>query len=245
MKIFKSNSINYKFIFNFDMCSYMNNALFLSTVSIMLSMNVLSFMFLNTFYISLIIAFQAVVLFNPFDIVFYNSRVYLISVFLRAIFFQFSTVRFRHYYFIDLLFYIFVYNLLVRSLWILNYLNIDPSLHIARACESWLEIIRRFFWTQVRVEVEHLNNYDQLKLNKAINLTSGELFYKKDQEAQKREVVPEEKKEETNDFNATTETDINSVNDSANESFQEDIYLTIGSFSLSSDDETMFSSREL
>ena len=35
-------------------------------------------------------------------------------------------------------------------------------------------------WTLLRVEVEHLNNCDELKLKKSINLTSGEFFYKKD-----------------------------------------------------------------
>lgn len=294
IKIFKNLNINYKFIFNFDVCSTMNNSLYLTTLSVMLFLNVSLYSIIQytepQLYIVAIIL-QILVLFIPFDFLFYNSRLYLISTFARILFQPLSTVRFRHFYFADvaqsfsfpicqlffafgvknplipvifcmlfpiirimqclkrytnskllfphvvncgkftlsllfslsrliesknhdffgflvffgicstfasLLWDIFVdwailrsqriypfavylfligYNSIVRFSWTTKFVfNKDFPVF-----ESICEILRRFLWTLLRVEVEHLNNCDEFKMKNAVSLAAGELFYKKDQ----------------------------------------------------------------
>jgi hypothetical protein len=45
---------------------------------------------------------------------------------------------------------------------------------------AFLEVNRRFLWTLLRVEHEHLNNCDQLKALSSLKLPLEDLFYKKD-----------------------------------------------------------------
>lgn len=308
-KVFKNNLVNYKFIFNFDMASTMSDSSYLFMVSLMLLFNNLIFYIMNTKWLlpysgsipGILLVIYFFVLFNPFNILFLNSRIYLISVLSRAILLPTSTIRFRHFYFIDFL-QTFKYSIVETSSYFLNENNtwiaflifsLFPIIRIlqclkrystsrlafphlinafkycmAVACvlmeiirkypskdevgfnfldpyesilkyitaifsffwdvlidwaiyrnrfmfpkkfylfaiifnflvkahsvlssfetlrylrhpvlASILEIFRRCLWTLIRVEVEHLNNCHDLKSNKAINLTAGELFYKKD-----------------------------------------------------------------
>ncbi|KAI5173408.1 xenotropic and polytropic retrovirus receptor 1, partial [Pancytospora epiphaga] len=296
LKIFKGSHINYKFIFNFDVCSSMNNSLYLLLVSSLLFFHVVGFIaiegLINRLSYSLVdyikqglIAGQTVVLLLPFDLLFYNSRLYLLSVFGHAIFKPFSVIRFRHFYFIDvaqsfsfsfktlliacgvtnnailcsvillfptirilqclkrysvsklafphvlncgkftlgilfnlsktaektdkafigysilfgvlnslagffwdffmdwhimrsrylypqMVYYVIIgFNFITRLLWTGKYMfKMEYPV-----VEGILEIIRRFLWTLIRVEVEHLNNCDELKTRSVINLTGGEL----------------------------------------------------------------------
>lgn len=309
LKAFKNFSINYKFIFNFDVASSINNSIYLLIVSSMFFLNNLMFLlnngksrYLSCFQISLPLIF----LINPLDMFYLNSRIYLVSVYARGILLPISTIRFRHFYFVDVLqsfkypfklvvghflgdanlvkrfpllmfsffpivrifqclkrfsvsklpfphianlgkyilavtlvylevfeetftwipdmknffkfittlasflwdvlvdwaiyrnrymfpglFYIFAVcaNFLIRFYWIIPIItqqlfNVDimdiMNAPYTRIIVSISEIIRRFIWTMIRVEVEHLNNCDELKFKNAISLTAGELFYKKD-----------------------------------------------------------------
>ncbi|ELA42051.1 uncharacterized protein VICG_00900 [Vittaforma corneae ATCC 50505] len=310
LKAFKNFSINYKFIFNFDVASSLNNSIYFMIISSMLFLN--SFLFLirsdfESYVVYLQLFFPLAFLFNPLDMFYLNSRIYLISVYTRGILLPMSTIRFRHFYFVDILqsfrfpfeiivghflsesqlkegyplmafslfpivrflqcmrrfyssrlffphvanaskytlifmavffeafekfssqtddpnntlrflkyifklmsttssfcwdifvdwviprnrymfpymFYIFAAgtNFLVRFYWIisLSFAHLfDVSIPENPILMSVAEIVRRSVWTVIRVEVEHLNNCDELKFKKAINLTAGELFYKKD-----------------------------------------------------------------
>lgn len=310
LKICKNVSINYKFIFNFDVVSPMNNSIYLLIVSVFIFVNTLLFVIGDTigaYSTYLEIMLPIVFLFNPLDMFFLNSRIYLASVYGKGLFLPLSTIRFRHFYFIDILqsfkypittiIGYFINNVVSRRMWTLSIYAILPFLrilqclkrsqlsgpffpHVANAmkyalifalciCDvfsftddtklpesfvdglkyvprfiatiisfNWdilvdwtiqrnshmfpkpfyllailvnffirfiwvfriaigfilkqktmpespiimsiLEIFRRSVWTIIRVEVEHLNNCDKLKLKKTINLTAGELFYRKD-----------------------------------------------------------------
>lgn len=306
LKVFKHSKINYKFIFNFDVCSSMTNASYLMIISLFLLFHTLSFLIQNIIYSKKFISFttksiiefitifiQWVSFFLPYNILFYNSRIYLIGIYARAFFQPFSRIKFRHFYFVDvalsyiftlesILFFIgiknenyltlillllplirimqcinrftastvgfphiincfkffigiifkisklleknyptfkkvtiflgicnasggmlwdmfmdwhiirnrfifpkFVYpfivlfSSIVRFTWVLKYFLVNLEL---KKIEAILEIVRRFLWTLIRVEVEHLNNCDELRTKNIINLTNGELFYKKDLE---------------------------------------------------------------
>ncbi|KAI4292339.1 xenotropic and polytropic retrovirus receptor 1 [Pancytospora philotis] len=306
LKIFKSRQINYKFIFNFDICSSMNNSLYLLAVSVMLCIYVLLFLTLDYLahtYPGTVKALRKPVEFAtaaayfalfacPFDVLFYNSRIYLLGVYAHVLLSPLTTIRFRHFYFTDVaqsFFYsykgifnacgvenravlfcvavlwpflrilqcakryatsklafphilnctkfalgiiftiskmaehydrnfrdysvffgllnflagffwdllvdwhllrsrylypkavyagIIAFSLVARILWVMRYLQKGDY----PLMEAQVEIVRRFLWTLVRVEVEHLNNCDALRTKSVINLTAGELFYKRDQE---------------------------------------------------------------
>lgn len=306
LKIFKMMHINYKFIFNFDVCSNMNNSLYLAAVSVSMFLSITAFLTIDRITAAsnwawkedatkigyaLVLLAQLVVFILPFDLLFYNSRIYLIGVFGHAILQPLSTVRFRHFYFADvaqsfsysikqvacffgvrsapilllltfvfpsirilqclkrystskmwfphvvncfkyglamsfgisrlmevlhkeyepmsiflglcngaagllwdmlmdwhilrgryvypkpLYVFIVVYDMAFRMIWLFRYYSIDLSVW-----EAIAEVVRRFLWTLLRVEVEHLNNCNELRTKSTINLTSGELFYKRDQE---------------------------------------------------------------
>ncbi|KAM0679696.1 Xenotropic and polytropic retrovirus receptor 1 [Glugoides intestinalis] len=305
LKAFKNFSINYKFIFNFDVVSSLNNSIYMLLISSFLFCNNALFLYkdkLDGYLTVLQLMFPTAFLLNPFDIFFMNSRLYVISAFTRGILLPISTIRFRHFYFIDVLqsfrysfdilidclvedqssrnilslfvlgafpflrilqclkrfsvsrlyfphianatkylivllsiafevlervcdpetkplfksikyalklvgticsffwdilidwvifrnrymfpkgFYTFalIYNFFIRFYWLFLLSPSHPSwLPSAPILLSLAEILRRSIWTLIRVEVEHLNNCDELKLKKAINLTAGELFYKK------------------------------------------------------------------
>ncbi|KAI5148076.1 xenotropic and polytropic retrovirus receptor 1 [Enteropsectra breve] len=327
LKIFKSTQINYKFIFNFDVCSSMNNSLYMISASIFIFSHVVLSSIIrhlcgsyeisdskttdikNKEYITEkqnhyeMVSFlvQCTIFGLPMDVFFYNSRLYLFGAYAHAFFKHLSEVRFRHFYFIDVLqsfsfvfkrlfktfgershyysysfiaifpairivqclrryrtsklafphianavkyilaifliilrlfkkemesgdklgqrirlleqvlsvvnssfgviwdymmdwvltrnkfvfpknFYIFacVYDIFARFSWVFgrHYQNSEEL----GAFEAMVEVVRRFIWTVIRVEVEHLNNCDKLRAKNDIALTSGELFYKKDQE---------------------------------------------------------------
>lgn len=294
IKVFKTLQINYKFIFNFDVCSSMNNSLYLMLASTLLFSNLAIYALVDRYLpwmYRFCVAAQICILFIPFDVLFYNSRLYLIGVFARIILQPLSTVRFRHFYFADvaqsfsfsiqqvlcafkidngyilvlvssifpvirimqclkryttsklafphianclkfslsilftlskfavsknddffgffvlfgiastvasLLWDIFVdwailrsrrvfpriiyhaivgYDIVARFIWAFKVIQKTEQ----PVLESIVEIIRRFLWTLLRVEVEHLNNCDEFKMKNVISLTAGELFYKKDQ----------------------------------------------------------------
>lgn len=312
LKAFKNFSINYKFIFNFDVVSSLNNSIYFMIVSSLLFLN--SFLFLvksdfESYVTYLQLFFPLAFLFNPLDMFYLNSRIYLISVYTRGLLLPMSTIRFRHFYFVDILqsfkfsfvtivgyflgesqfkkgyptmafslfpivrflqcmrrfyssrlffphvanaskyslvlmaiffeafeefssqmkdtsstlrflkytfmfmsttssfcwdifvdwaiprnrymfpymFYVFAAgtNFLVRFYWLIllsasRLFNVPVQSLKNPIIMSVAEIARRSLWTVIRVEVEHLNNCDELKLKKAINLTAGEFFYKKD-----------------------------------------------------------------
>ncbi|KAL6121061.1 hypothetical protein NUSPORA_02080 [Nucleospora cyclopteri] len=292
LKIFKSFSINYKYIFNFDMSSNLNNARYMLIVSIFhtfftIITRLLHYDHLEAFFLLLSVSIFVM----PLDFFFMNSRFYLLAVYGRSIFNPLSTIRFRHFYFIDVaqsfsfsfvnlfgpvsalkrnylaffvalfpsirvlqclkrysssklvfphlvnatkylialsafvlahlsvrhlavgfklistLFallwdilmdwgifrqnymypgyfyvYILIFNLIVRFMWLKEFItSITPeNKKRMEIVAGLLEITRRFAWTLIRVEVEHLNNCNELKLNRVLKLTAGELFYKKD-----------------------------------------------------------------
>ncbi len=311
LKVFKFSKINYKFIFNFDVCSSLNNASYFMTISFFLAFHVFSFFFLKktsimekisnsiTFLKSFAISIQWCALLAPIDILYYNSRIYLIGVYARAILQPLSRIKFRHFYFVDvalsytytlqalldfcglkddiyvtsiilsipiirilqslkryshstvgfphimnclkfliaiiykvfrttekriptvkkfsILFgitnifastfwdifmdwqifrkrYLFpkktyaiilIFSIFTRFMSTFSFFNIfiEP-----KKIDAIMEIIRRFLWTLIRVEVEHLNNCDELRIKNVINLTNGELFYKKDHNDNKVEI---------------------------------------------------------
>lgn len=313
LKVFKFYSINYKFIFNFDVVSSMNNSIYLLMVSSLLLISNLIFFFKDSFDfiinpLNIISIMPLVFLFNPFDFFCLNSRIYLVSALSRGLFMPISRIRFRHFYFVDVIqsfkflievivmfmipdpnnklyfkfifmifpgirilqclkrfmssklifphianalkyllvlipiileiltfeeskenpslvfildclkfmssiasfswdilidwvifrnrymfpvsFYVFavIFNFFIRFYWMRKFLFESSNLKQnslllslnGPLVESLAEICRRFVWTLLRVEVEHLNNCDELKFKKSINLTSGEFFYKKD-----------------------------------------------------------------
>lgn len=304
LKAFKNYSINYKFIFNFDVVSLLNNSIYFLLVSILMFINNTLFLLGKKFeYLPLIqMTIPLMFMFNPFDCLFLNSRLYVIGAFGRSLLLPISTIRFRHFYFVDVLqsfrypleiittyfipgesgeryalmlfsffpivrilqclkrfssskllfphianaikytfvlstvileileklykdtqhlttikyvvkwistissfmwdifvdwmimrnrytfphgFYGFALglNFLVRFYWMAPLLSEFVSKEQIKShkwMECLFEIFRRTVWTMIRVEVEHLNNCDELKVKKSINLTAGELFYKKD-----------------------------------------------------------------
>jgi len=308
LKIFKIFFINYKFIFNFDVVSPMDNSRYLLLFSTFLFLNAVLFYCvpqITSDNAELFVCYSPIIallsfFLCPFDVLFKNSRIYLMAVLSRAILLPISVIRFRHFYFVDFLqsfkfpivnickfvsanpwgsslffcifptirilqclkrfsssklvfphilnafkymlvlisllfdilyfpgdeslkantsvilkiislvasflwdvvidwaiirnryvfpkyFYLFavIYNLCARSLSVFIFIQDpknDSENDYLRIAESLCEIIRRCVWTLIRVEVEHLNNCDELKSKKSINLTAGELFYKKDHE---------------------------------------------------------------
>ncbi|KAF7684039.1 Phosphate transporter PHO1 like protein 7 [Astathelohania contejeani] len=68
-----------------------------------------------------------------------------------------------------------LYNIFGRFAWTLCYFfnNIPHQLAV-------IEIIRRYFWALMRIEVEHLNNQDKLKEIRHRIAGNGDLFYQKD-----------------------------------------------------------------
>jgi hypothetical protein len=290
MKIFKDTQINYKFIFSFDVCSGMDNSLYLVFVSSFFLFTTIIYRWLGPTILPILTILLSILMVVPFNILFYHSRFYLISVYARAIFHPYSQVWFRHFYFIDVIqsFSFTIKNLLillgVEDKYVIFFLiqvfpivrmiqcmkrysttkmrfphmancmkyliavttafihlletlnpNIRPTLVAFRTISSlaglawdifmdWIlirkkytysryfyplavvynagarflwvndyfpmmsgvtisiaEVLRRFIWTVIRVEVEHLNNCDKLRSNYANSITVGELFYKRDQ----------------------------------------------------------------
>ena len=96
------------------------------------------------------------------------------------IFVDFSIFRSRFMFPIGVYLSFIGYDIICRFLWIGEIIKSLDNNITFEIVTSIMEIIRRFIWTLIRVEVEHLNNCNELKLNKALKLTSGELFYKKD-----------------------------------------------------------------
>ena len=302
VKIFKINKINYKFIFNFDYSSTLNNIRYLVTISGFEMCYILISKFVKWQYKYIFCLGIMILLFiMPIHWLYNDSRFYLISAFGRGLIYPTSTIRFRHFYFVDVLqsfswsfktimvmckctnkeiqtgfillfpgirilqclkrysmsrllfphifncvkysitiftvlfklyisyiesntnvnkliknlgifimilnsltsltWDIFVdfsifrsrfmfpigvylsfigYDIICRFLWIGEIIKSLDNNITFEIVTSIMEIIRRFIWTLIRVEVEHLNNCNELKLNKALKLTSGELFYKKD-----------------------------------------------------------------
>lgn len=317
LKIFKNISVNYKFIFNFDVVSPMNNSTYMLLVSSLMFVNVALFKLrdmlpVDAAYLQVLVPLA--VLLNPFDILFLNSRIYLMGVLARGIFLPVSTIRFRHFYFIDVLqsfryplesvlkyfvpgepsmplfiyclfpvarilqclkrfstsrlmfphianaskyllvvlviileivsklrsplpdmtivvlramgticssawdividwaiirnrymyprmFYVFAlsFNMAVRFYWMVPLIlsRLGHTVDKYPVIESIAEIFRRLVWTLIRVEVEHLNNCDELKFKKSINLTAGELFYKRDHEDTYQNAMLETETDET------------------------------------------------
>lgn len=304
LKAFKNYSINYKFIFNFDVVSLLNNSIYFLLVSIfMITNNILFLVGKKLSYLPLIqLLVPIAFIVNPRDVLFYNSRIYVTATFGRSVLLPVSTIRFRHFYFVDVLqsfrypleaivtyfvkgeysevyalmlflvfpivrilqclkrfssskllfphianalkytfivftvmleilektykdvgylttvkyvmkwistissfmwdvfvdwmiirnrytfphgFYRFALglNFMVRFYWIFPLLSemlFKKQIESHKWVECISEIFRRNIWTMIRVEVEHLNNCDELKIKKSINLTAGEFFYKKD-----------------------------------------------------------------
>ncbi|OQS53567.1 inorganic phosphate transporter [Ecytonucleospora hepatopenaei] len=362
IKIFKSYKINYKFIFNFDYDSSLNNGRYLLIISlfnlgfIVINQVVVSFVSINGNIVTnnymesvngenyavrcvgaIYLLFCFIILFMPIRVFFVNSRLYLVSSLLRGLFNPISTIRFRHFYFLDVLqsfnftygillnvvsvkrilyhsillsyfplirflqcikrytksklifphifnggkyllvilaltvkvvykesankkildnytittlkwsafcvhmvssicsmmwdvfvdfsifrtsfmfpkifyAYIILFDILCRLTWTYEYILPESILgeykwHYALSF-ALTEILRRFLWTLVRVEVEHLNNCDELKQSKAVKLTTGELFYKKDQEVIQNKFANFSKTNSTtvDESSATTET---------------------------------------
>jgi xenotropic and polytropic retrovirus receptor 1 len=102
--IFKRSYINYKFIFNFDVCSSMNASRYLLLVAMFALINSLG-TYLNTRFMGLdpywLVLLQLLILAAPLRILCCSSRFYLLSTFLRIILLPLSLVRFRHFYFAD------------------------------------------------------------------------------------------------------------------------------------------------
>ncbi|KAM0679267.1 Xenotropic and polytropic retrovirus receptor 1 [Binucleata daphniae] len=73
--------------------------------------------------------------------------------------------------------FISVYNVFSRFAWILTFFFNNLDLYIC-----FCEITRRFLWTLLRVEHEHINNCDRLKALSLIELTYSDLFYRSDKE---------------------------------------------------------------
>ncbi|ADM12074.2 uncharacterized protein Eint_081420 [Encephalitozoon intestinalis ATCC 50506] len=102
--IFKRFHINYKFIFNFDMCSSLTSDKYLFLVSLSIFANVvgtwinISFLHLNPYYLLL---GHLLIILIPFKVLHYESRFYLLLIVFRIIVFPMSFVRFRHFYFAD------------------------------------------------------------------------------------------------------------------------------------------------
>lgn len=74
-----------------------------------------------------------------------------------------------------------VFNVACRFAWV-----VADRLKVPAFWMAFLEITRRFVWTVFRVEFEHLNNCSEFKSKGSMRLTSRELFYKKDYEANTR-----------------------------------------------------------
>ncbi|CAD26448.2 hypothetical protein [Encephalitozoon cuniculi GB-M1] len=104
LAIFKRFHINYKFIFNFDVCSSLSSDKYLFVTSLSIFSNAvgtwinISFVHLNPYYLVLV---HFLILMMPFKVLYHESRFYLLLVVFRIIVFPMSFVRFRHFYFAD------------------------------------------------------------------------------------------------------------------------------------------------
>ncbi|KHN69215.1 hypothetical protein M896_091430 [Ordospora colligata OC4] len=104
LSVFKRFHINYKFIFNFDVCSSLTSDAYLLMISALILINIACTWANNVFfhispYWILIAGF--LVMFVPFQILYHRSRFYLASVIFRIVLLPMSHVRFRHFYFAD------------------------------------------------------------------------------------------------------------------------------------------------
>lgn len=103
--LFESYDINYKLIFNFDVVSSMTSVKYELTVSCFVFFEFLAaFLFGNiypkvTMYV--ILFTNLFFIFCPFDIIFYRSRLYLISVIPGMVGSIFKSVFFKHFFFAD------------------------------------------------------------------------------------------------------------------------------------------------
>ncbi|KAG5860570.1 EXS-like protein [Encephalitozoon hellem] len=104
LAIFKRFHINYKFIFNFDVCSSLSSDKYLLLTSLSVFANVvgtwinISFVHLNPYWLLLP---HLLVLVIPLRVLYHESRFYLLLVVFRIITLPMSFVRFRHFYFAD------------------------------------------------------------------------------------------------------------------------------------------------
>lgn len=360
--VFQASNINYKFIFSFDIASSLDISSYFLLSSIFLLANNLIFFGHILFSDSvsqknwnlssgaIILLLGILFLVNPFSVCFPASRDYLVTTLVRALFSPISTVRFRQFYFIDLLqsfkfsiveimsayfddkskwmpvlFFSFLpairilqclkrfstsrlvfphlYNcfkyLLALSTLFLEAIKNHPAFEnlddsnreslnsiaftfnclSALASFSWdilvdwslsrsrfvygkkfyvfaiifnilvrmsgffakfvkdnyfpkidaiifpiCEVARRFVWTLIRVEVEHMNNCDNLKIHKKVELTTGEFFYKKDHDEKAADPLGETETEIDEEFInrktlMETSTEESAMNQSINNSF--------------------------
>lgn len=102
--VFKRFYINYKFIFNFDVCSSLDSGKYLFLVSLFIFVNTLG-TWINTKLLHFdpywMVFIQLMALVAPHKIFHYNSRFYFLSVFSKITILPLSFVRFRHFYFAD------------------------------------------------------------------------------------------------------------------------------------------------
>lgn len=102
--VFRRFYINYKFIFNFDVCSSLSSGKYLLLVSLLIFVNAagtwlnLRLLRLNPYWMVLVLL---LILLVPFRVFHHNSRFYFLSVFSRITVLPLSLVRFRHFYFAD------------------------------------------------------------------------------------------------------------------------------------------------
>ncbi|EPR78227.1 hypothetical protein SLOPH_2710, partial [Spraguea lophii 42_110] len=82
------------------------------------------------------------------------------------------------------------YEIVVRILWIITYFKIFTRYYLPMVFLC-AEIIRRFLWALLRVELEHLNNCDQLEETKTVALELEDLFYAKKKYKQEKMLVSE------------------------------------------------------
>ncbi|KAH9410908.1 EXS domain-containing protein [Ordospora pajunii] len=104
LSIFKRFHINYKFIFNFDVCSSLTSDRYLLMVSAFIFINIactwanIVFFHVSPYWIPIA---GFLVMLVPFQILYHQSRFYLASVIFRILVLPMSHVRFRHFYFAD------------------------------------------------------------------------------------------------------------------------------------------------
>ncbi|KAF9764711.1 Xenotropic and polytropic retrovirus receptor 1 like protein [Nosema granulosis] len=103
--LFEKYDINYKLIFNFDVVSSMTSVKYELTVSCFIFFEFLAaFLFANAYpktTMYTVLFTNLFIIFCPFDIVFYRSRLYLISVIPGMIGSIFKSVFFKHFFFAD------------------------------------------------------------------------------------------------------------------------------------------------
>ncbi|KAM0688105.1 hypothetical protein COBT_000639 [Conglomerata obtusa] len=83
--------------------------------------------------------------------------------------------------------FITIYNVFCRLLWIF--------IEHGGIMVAFFEVTRRFLWTLIRVEHEHLNNCDRLKALSMIELPLADLFYRRDKESKAESCESEDKSE--------------------------------------------------